>query len=180
MTTFIALLRAVNLGGGTQVSMAELRERCTRQGLARVRTLLQSGNLVFESPARAADGVERDLNERLAPTLGATTEFFVRTLPEWREIVSKNPFPREAETDPGHLVVTVLRERPPPAAWRALDAAIPGRERVRDGGRHAYLVYPDGIGTSKVSATFIERHLGTRGTSRNWNTVRKLEAAASE
>jgi uncharacterized protein (DUF1697 family) len=180
MTIFIALLRAVNLGGDTQVSMAELRERCTRAGLAQVRTLLQSGNLVFESPARGAGAVERDLNQRLAPTLGAKTEFFVRTLPEWREIVAKNPFPEEAGSDPGHLVVTVLREAPPPAAWRALADAIPGREQVRDGGRHAYLVYPDGIGTSKVSATFIERHLGTRGTSRNWNTVRKLEALASE
>jgi uncharacterized protein (DUF1697 family) len=177
---YIALLRAVNLGGATRVSMASLRDRLAQSGLEDVRTILQSGNVVFRSPSGNAAAVERSLNSKLAPSLGARTEFFVRSRSEWSELVAQNPFPREAEIDPGHLLVAVLRDAPPPTAWRDLQAAIPGREQVRGAGRHGYIVYPDGVGRSKVTPTFIETRLGTRSTSRNWNTVRKLEALAAE
>jgi uncharacterized protein (DUF1697 family) len=180
VTTFVGLLRAINLGGGTQVSMSELRDRLSRAGFEQVRSLLQSGNLVFESPRADAAPVERALNAQVAPELGARTEFFVRAASEWREIVRQNPFPGDASDDPAHLLVTVLKEPPTAVAWRDLAAAIPGRERVQGIGRTAYFVYPDGVGRSKVTAQFIEAHLGTRGTSRNWNTVRKLDALASE
>jgi len=179
VTTFVALLRAVNLGGDTQVSMDELRDRLTRAGLQGVRTLLQSGNVVFRAPERDPVRVERTLNSTIAPGLGARTEFFVRTAPEWRAIVARNPFHEEAETDPGHLLVTVLKDAPRPEAWGALERAIVGRERVRGSGREAYVFYPDGVGRSKLTAKLLEKQLATSGTSRNWNTVRKLEAIVS-
>ena len=180
VTVFLALLRAVNLGGETQVGMSELRDRLTRAGFQEVRSILQSGNLVFESPERTSATVETALDSQIAPGLGARTEFFVRTAAEWHELVRQNPFPREAANDPGHLLMTVLKESPTPAAWRELAEAIPGRERVEGSGRTAYFVYPDGVGRSKVTAKFIEARLGTRGTSRNWNTVQKLDALASD
>jgi uncharacterized protein (DUF1697 family) len=180
VTIFLALLRAVNLGGATQVSMSELRDRLTREGYGNVRSILQSGNLIFESPERDPAAVEKALDARIAPDLGARTEFFVRSAAEWSEIVRRNPFPHEAVADPGHLLVTVLKAPPTAAAWRDLAGAIPGRERVHGVGRTGYFVYPDGVGRSKVTARFIEARLGTQGTSRNWNTVRKLDALASE
>ncbi|MCI4361001.1 MAG: DUF1697 domain-containing protein [Thermoplasmata archaeon] len=179
MTTFVALLRAVNLGGSTQVRMADLQAELSRRGLEDVRTLLQSGNVVFQSRESSAGRMERMLNRDVVPRLAARTEFFVRDAAEWRQIVTRNPFVREAEEDPGRLVVAVLHDAPADRTWSSLEAAIPGRERVRGMGRHAYLVYPDGQGRSKVSPQFIEKHLGTRGTNRNWNTVRKLDALAS-
>ena len=179
MPVFIALLRAVNVGGGTQVPMATLRDRVSSAGYGRVRSVLQSGNLIFEGTERPPETVERSLNATVAPTLGARTEFFVRTLPEWRELVAGNPFPREARDDPAHLLVCVLRHTPTAAAWRTLAEAIPGRERVRGIGRAAYLVYPDGVGRSKLTARLIETCLGGPGTSRNWNTVRRLEELAA-
>ena len=179
MTVFIALLRAVNLGGDTQVSMADLREQVARLGFRNVQSLLQSGNLVFEGAARSAGSIESTLNSELAPRLPARTEFFVRTAQEWEGLIEKNPFPREAEADPSRFVLSVLRESPPPLAWKTLQAAIPGRERVEGVGRQAYLIYPDGQGRSKVTPAFLEARLGTRCTNRNWNTVRKLERLAT-
>ncbi|MCI4319088.1 MAG: DUF1697 domain-containing protein [Thermoplasmata archaeon] len=176
---YVALLRAVNVGG-TVLKMERLRRAAEGLGLSDVRTLLQSGNLVFRSRASDPARLEEELQRTIAASEGLATDVFVRPAREWREVLLGNPFPQEAVDDPGRLVVTALKGPPPPSAWTELHAAIPGRERVQGIGRHAYIVYPDGQGRSKLTIALIERKLGTRGTSRNWNTVRKLEAAASE
>jgi uncharacterized protein (DUF1697 family) len=160
--------------------MTALRDLLTRKGFDGVRTLLQSGNIVFESEVRGAAALELSLSREVAASLGVETDVFVRTGGEWRSILNENPFPREAERDPGHLHVAFLKEAPAAEAWAALRAAIVGRERFEGLGRHAYIVYPDGSGRSKLTPTLIERKLGTRSTSRNWNTVSKLDALASD
>jgi uncharacterized protein (DUF1697 family) len=178
MTTYIGLLRAINLAGRNMVAMADLRELTAALGLQDARTLLQSGNLVFRSPLSASDKLERMLEDGAATHLALSTEFFVRTAAEWKAIIAANPFPAEAKNDPGRLVVMTLKEAPARAAVTALQAAIKGREVVRAKGREAFITYPDGQGRSKLTTALIERHLGTRGTARNWNTVLKLAAVA--
>ncbi|MGC2289784.1 MAG: DUF1697 domain-containing protein [Thermoplasmata archaeon] len=179
MTVYIVLLRAVNLGGSTQLSMAALGQLMSRQGLEDVRTVLQSGNVVFRTPETDTARLERALESALSEILGHGTEVFVRSSLEWQAVLKQNPFPREAERDPAQTVVTVLKRAPTTAEWDALRGAIRGRERVEGSGRQAYILYPDGIGRSKLTAAVIERHLATRGTSRNWNTVRKLDQMAA-
>ena len=105
-----------------------------------------------------------------------TPDYFVRTAKEWEAIIAANPFVREAEADPGRLVVAALKSAPDAEAVKALQAAIKGRETVRAGTRHLYVYYPEGQGASKLTMTVIERHLSTRGTARNWNTILKLKA----
>ena len=174
MTRYVALLRAVNLGAHNRVAMAELRALCERLGMKNSCTLLQSGNLVFESAARSSTALEKTLEEAAGESLGVRTDFFVRTAAEWSALVAANPFKTEAKSDPGHLLLMCLKEAPGRAAVTALEQAIRGRERVRPGGRHAYFVYPDGVGRSRLTNVLIESKLGTRGTARNWNTVLKL------
>ena len=72
-----------------------------------------------------------------------------------------------------------MKDRPDRANVQALESAIVGREIVRAGDRHLYIVFPDGIGTSRLTNALIEKKLGTRGTARNWNTVLKLDALAN-
>ena len=176
MTAFVALLRGVNVGGHNMVAMAELRRMCERMGLEDVRTLLQSGNVVFRSPERDAGKLETRLELETAKRLGVKPAYYVRTADEWESLVKRNPFPGEAVRDPGHLIAVLLRQAPKPSAVAALREAIPGRERVEARGREAYFVYPDGMGRSKLTPALIERHLGGAGTARNWNTVLKLLA----
>jgi len=173
----IALLRAVNLAGVNVVGMADLREFMTSLGLENVTTLLQSGNVVFRSDA-AADRLEQQLERASEKRFGARIEFFVRTAAEWKAMIAANPFPQEAKADPAHLIAGVLKTAPTAAMVKALQEAIKGREVVRAKGRCAYIVYPDGIGRSKLTSALIEKTLGTRGTGRNWNTVLKLAALA--
>jgi uncharacterized protein (DUF1697 family) len=120
--------------------------------------------------------LEREASKRL----GLETAFFVRTAAEWRQIVARNPFPDQARSDPSHLVLLCLKAAPPAGAAERLQEAISGRELVRTDGRQAYVVYPDGIGRSKVTNAVLERRLGTAGTGRNWNTVLKLAALAAD
>jgi len=197
----IALLRGVNVGGHGKLPMAELRATLTRLGYGAVRTRLHSGNVVFEPPAggakgrtasriasrtasraagrapagRAADAaLEQSLEATIASEWDLTTEVLVRRPDAWGALMARNPFVEEAERDPARLMVLGLKGEPVTGAEAALLAAIRGPERARVIGRECYIVYPDGMGNSRLTLPVIERALGTRGTARNWNTVRKL------
>jgi uncharacterized protein (DUF1697 family) len=176
MTSHIALLRAINVAGHQQVGMAELRELLAHLGLCGVKSLLQSGNLVFRAEAQTGEQLEFLLETAAEKRLGLQTTFFVRSAEEWKAVVSRNPFRQEAEQDPGHLVVMLLKDPPIAGGVKALQAAITGPEVVRARERHAYIIYPNGIGRSRLTNALIEKKLGTRGTARNWNTVTKLLA----
>jgi uncharacterized protein (DUF1697 family) len=178
VTTHLALLRAVNVGGRAAVAMADLRAVAEAAGLSGARTLLRSGNLLFESAGPGPAALERRLEAALARQLGLKTDVFVRTAAEWGEVVARNPLRDAARRDPAHLVVMVLRDAPGAPAVRALQAAVQGPELARAHGRELYVAYPAGIGRSRLTAAVIERALGTRGTARNWNTVTKLAALA--
>ncbi len=178
MATCIALLRGVNVGGKRMIAMADLRDMLESLGMGNVRSLLQSGNLVFESgrsPAQLEALLEKESLKRLA----LATTYFVRTADQWKAVVAKNPFTAEAKSDPGFLHVHVLKESAGAVQLKALEAAIKGRERAKLGTQHAYLMYPDGAGRSKLTTAILDRHLGM-GTARNWNTTLKLEAMACE
>jgi uncharacterized protein (DUF1697 family) len=170
----IALLRGINVGGHAKVAMPDLRDLLAGLGFVDVRSLLNTGNLVFRSEREAGPALEQHLESEMAKQLDLRTDVLVRTAEEWDGVIERNPFPEAAEHDPGHLVVMFLKDAPSESAVDALRAAITGRETVRAAGRHAYVVYPDGIGRSRLTNALIDSRLGTRGTGRNWNTVRKL------
>lgn len=167
MTVHIALLRAVNLGPHKKVAMADLRALLTDLGFDNVRSLLLSGNLVFESKPTGA-ALERTLERAAKEALGLDTEFMVRTAAQWKKVVAGNPFTAEAKRDPSHLVVMACKE----AAGKALKVTGARRELVHPKGKEIYVYYPDGIGRSRLK-------IHTVGTMRNWNTVLKIAAAAS-
>jgi uncharacterized protein (DUF1697 family) len=172
----VALLRAVNLAGHNRVASVELRALMAKLALEDGKTLLASGNLVFGSAGKTPAALEALLAAGAQKQLGLATDFFVRTAREWSALIAGNPFTAEAKSDPSHLVLMTFRDAPGAAQVAALEAAITGRERIIARGRHGYLVYPDGIGRSRLTVALIERKLGTRGTGRNWNTVLKLAA----
>ena len=180
MPAFVALLRAVNLGPHNKVSMAQLKELAEGLGFSEPRTLLQSGNLVFQAKARASAAFEKLLEDALAKKLSLKTPVLVRSGSEWQAAIAANPFPKDAEKDPGHLVIMPLKVTVEKAALAELTKAIVGRERVKLVGQVLYLVYPDGIGESKLTSALIEKKIGVAGTGRNWNTAQKIAAALGD
>jgi uncharacterized protein (DUF1697 family) len=177
-TTWIALLRAVNVGGHASVGMADLRGVLSALRLTDPRSLLQTGNLVFAGTGHTSGALEILLENEAASRLSLHTDFFVRSAVEWQALVDANPFRQEAARDPAHLVVMCLKRAPSADDIEALRSAISGPEVVQAIGKQLYAVYPAGIGRSKLTMAVIERTLRTRGTGRNWNTVLKLKALA--
>jgi len=180
LTTYVALLRSINVGGHKMVPMKELRSLSERLGFIQAHTLLQSGNLIFRSEVRSAKNLEKMLETETEKYFGFAVEYFVRSAEEWHDIIARNPFQAYARKDPAHLVAILLKEKVVPGGVKALQASIEGSEEVRGGSRHVYVIYPDGIGKSRVTLPVIESKLGTSGTGRNWNTVVKLGGEIKE
>lgn len=177
MTTYIGLLRGVNVGGNKKLPMADLRALMEALGLKHPRTLLQSGNIVFESPHKPA-ALEALLAEQTEKRLGLTTRYLLRTAQEWDAIVAGNPFVEEAAREPARFIMFLLADKRSAAALKALERVIPGDERMHGAGTHIYATFPSGIADTKFTTNFIDAKLGTTCTGRNWNTVLKLAALA--
>lgn len=175
---YVALLRGVNVGGNNMIAMADLRVTLAKLGFTNVATILQSGNAVFHGKPSPTAKLETLLEKGIAKHHGLTPDFHVRTADEWQAIIEANPFSVEAKKDPGHLLVSCYKAPLDKARVQALQSAITGKEQVRSDGRHLYMTFPDGMGTSKA-APLVDRMLGVRGTARNWNTVLKLARLTS-
>ncbi|HEY5105179.1 MAG TPA: DUF1697 domain-containing protein [Caulobacteraceae bacterium] len=176
LITHIALLRGINVGGRQLAAMADLRAMLATLNFTNPRSLLQSGNLIFQCAPTPTPELEALLESQAEARLGLRTAFMVRTAAEWREIVAANPFTREARDDPARLVAMAFKQTLAAQAVRTLRAAIVDRETLEARGRELYVVYPDGMGNSRLTTALIDRTLGQRGTARNWNTVMKLAA----
>lgn len=168
MPVYVALLRAINVGGTGMLPMAELRSMCEEIGFEAVKTYIQSGNVVFRSSLKEAD-VQAKLEKALEKALGKTPGVILRSRAELEKVASGSPFPH---AKPNFLLVTFLPEPPPKDALEALSA--PGGEEVKIVGREIYIHFPDGSGKSKLKLPALKP-----GTARNLNTVRKLAGMAA-
>jgi uncharacterized protein (DUF1697 family) len=169
MAVFIALLRAVNVGGTGKLPMTDFKAICERAGCAKVRTYIASGNAVFESKQAEAD-VKAALEARLEEYAGKPVRVLVRTRAEMAAVLKANPFPKAAP----NRTVAVFLDEPPPAD--AIER-IAGRngEEVGLGRREIYVHYGERMAGSKLKIPAAKS-----GTARNMNTVAKLIELANE
>jgi len=165
MPTYIALLRAVNVGGTGKLPMGDLKAMCRDAGFKDVRTYIASGNVVFRSALSAAK-VKATLEACLAAYAGKPVGVAVRSADELAAILKANPFPKAA---PNRTVAIFLDAPPPKDALR--HAAGQQREEMKLGKREIFVYYPDGMGTSKLKIPAAKA-----GTARNMNTIAKLVA----
>ncbi len=164
---YFAFLRGINVGGHNMLRMADLRTLCTSLGYADVRTVLQSGNVIFRAKRATAKQLEEATGVRV----------ILRTENELRAVVADNPF--ETIRNPSLLLVIFLDKPASPDAAARLRAIYKGPEIFHVNGRemyvdYVYVDYVNGAGRSKLTNALIERTLGVAGTARNWNTVTRL------
>ena len=174
MTTFIALLRGINVGGHRKLAMEPLRDLCREQGLADVRSYVNSGNLVF-----AANGMATAQEELLEAAIerhcGFKVDVMVRSAAEWSGYVRGNPFPELSATHP-HLVMLLVPKQPLGGdAVAALHAKAVGEERVESVGEVLWIYYAQGSARTKLGNISAGRN---PMTARNWRTVLKLNEMA--
>lgn len=176
---YVALLRAVNVGG-RKVTMKDLREAAEQAGFENCRTLIASGNLVFDARKATDAKIASELEALISKTFGLHSEVMVRNPTEWSAILKANPFPKKARDDPAHLVCVVCRDKPD---TKSIDAyLVKFREKHDKGeqlqivGREIYIDFGDSIGLSKL----ILPKNSAIGTARNWNTMLKLDAMLTD
>ncbi len=164
MTTYVALLRAVNVGGTGKLPMKDLAKLCEKLGFEDVRTYIQSGNVVFRSE-KSPNAVHDALEQALAARMGKPADVMLRTAAELRSVLDANPF---TDMPPNKVAVMFLSK---PASATTVDECVaPDGEQVRPGKRELYVYFPNGMGRSKFK---LARSAGS-ATARNINTVTRL------
>lgn len=170
MKSYVALLRAVNVGGTGKLAMSDLKRVCEEAGFENVRTYIASGNVVLGSPWTEKK-VKAELEKRLEDLCGKKIDVLVRTSDELLRVLKGNPF-KERE---GKFTLAIFLDQAPPK-----DALETVRDRsadevVRLGEREIYVYYGSGMGRSKLKIPAAKA-----GTARNMNTVAKLAEMAGE
>jgi uncharacterized protein (DUF1697 family) len=169
MPAFVALLRAVNVGGTGKLPMTELAAMCEELGYSAVRTYIASGNVVFASRKSEA-AVKEALEKRLADFAGKPVGVMVRSAAEMAQVSADNPFLKAA---PNRTIAIFLDAKPPKDTL----ATVRGRrdEEIKLGKREIYVHYGEGMGQSKLVIPAAKA-----GTARNMNTVATLARLAAE
>jgi uncharacterized protein (DUF1697 family) len=171
MATYAALLRAVNVGGNNLIKMADLRDLLAGLGLESVRTLLQSGNAVFDARSKDRSQLAEKISDAIHQEHGHRPDVILRTATELRRALDQVPF--DASAEPSLVHINFLAATADAEGARQV-SAWEGPETVVVKGSEVYIHYPEGSGRSKLNRLPMEKMLGTRGTARNLNTVRKL------
>jgi uncharacterized protein (DUF1697 family) len=177
-STYIALLRAVNVGGVASLPTKDLVELLGKLRLANVRTYIQSGNAVFQASRKDAARLPAKIRAAVSRKLGFAPEVIVLRLDDLESAIAGNPY-REAASAPNSLHLTFLASAPRAPDLAALEKLRKSNERFALKGKVFYLHAPDGVGKSKLAAR-IERALGVAGTARSWRTACKLAELARE
>jgi uncharacterized protein (DUF1697 family) len=168
------MLRGVNVGGHNRIKMEALRVLYESLGLLDVQTYVQSGNLVFRAKERNLDALAKSIEDGIERGFGFRPGVVLRTPPELRDAIAKNPFAARRNIDPSKLLVTFLSAAPDAEARGNALAVKTFPEELRIEGREVYIYFPNGMARPKMSWPRIEKALKTSGTGRNWNTVMKL------
>jgi uncharacterized protein (DUF1697 family) len=169
---YIALFRGVNVGGKNLLPMKGLVRILENLGCRNVRTLIQSGNVVFESPQEDRTLLSGQVATEIAKEFGLAPYLLLLTPEELERAATDNPFP-EAESQPSKLHLGFLATPPDKPDLGRMEALRSASERSRLIGKVFYLHAPDGVGRSKLAAN-AEKLLGVPMTDRNWSTVSKL------
>lgn len=174
MATYVALLFSVVLGPGRRLAMADLRAMASRLGLDNPRTAVATGNLLFETPSAPRGRLEGRLETAFADAFGRHVDIIVRPAADWPKLIAANPFPEQSETDPAHVLVRVGRSPLAADIAEALEPYRAGEERIVAVGHDLWVHFAHGVGSSRLAAAITHKRLGSVGTSRNWNTIRRI------
>ncbi|MER9627083.1 MULTISPECIES: DUF1697 domain-containing protein [unclassified Mesorhizobium] len=179
MQTYVALLYSIVLGEGRRVVMSDLKAMAEGLGLNNPRTLVATGNLVFEAQETELAALEQRLEAAFAKTFGRHVDIIVRRDDGWLRLAAGNPFPAESAETADQVAVRVMRAPVPAETAAALEAYAGKDEKLRIVGGDIWIVFSREMPSSRLLAAVSHKRLGI-GTSRNWNTVRRLAEMIAE
>jgi uncharacterized protein (DUF1697 family) len=179
VTVYVALLHSIGIGRGQRLVMADLRRMAEALGLKNPRTLIATGNLLFETKEAKAARLEAKLESAFAETFGRPVDIIVRNAEHWRRTVAANPFGRESLRDGSRVIARVSREPPDTTIVATLGQRGVAGEKIKVVDGDLWVHFPIEPNRSKLIGALTTKNLGI-GTLRNWNTVRRLGEMIAE
>ena len=173
MAVIISMLRGVNLGK-RRVKMEALAALYESLGLRDVRTLVQSGNVVFRTEQKSMAALAKKIESAVEREFGFHSDVILRSASEVRGVIERNPLAKRFDLEPNKFLVWFLASDPGEEIRKQVRAVRTEPEEVHIEGREVYIYFPNGMARPKMKWAAIEKVLGVRGTGRNWNTVKKL------
>ena len=175
MTTYVALIRGINVGATRKLPMAELRAHCAADGFGEVRTYIQSGNIILSSK-EGGDEVASRLKALITERFKLEVPVIVRTAAQWQGYAAGSPFPDAEAERPNLLHICLSAEPLADGAAEALQARASAKEKltVKDG--TLWCDFGESVGNSKLTPALFDKAAGSPVTARNWRTVLALAA----
>lgn len=171
LTTYVALLRGVNVGGRNKLPMKELADIFTAAGCDSVRTYIQSGNVIFRADTRLAAELPSIVSARIDEHFGHKPKIILRSAEELGEIIHGNPFLRADEVT---MYIMFLADTPTPEAIQKLDPDRSPPDRFKVRGANVYMWLKNSVADTKLTNAYFDTKLATIGTGRNWRTVQMV------
>lgn len=177
MTTYISMLRGINVSGQKKIRMAELKNMYEMLGFGNVQTYVQSGNVIFDSSQQEIVKIQKSIETQIEAAFGFSVPVLIRTTDDFKRIIESHPFKKEEAL---RVLVTFLYERPDKSKLEDLSQYEDKVDKFAIGEQEIFLFCPGGYGKTKLSNTFFERKLDVVATTRNWKSVNALYEMTSE
>jgi len=170
---YLALLRGINVGGKNKLPMKDLAEMFLAAGCTCAKTFIQSGNVLFNAPAKVARQIAKTVPEQIEKRFGHRPPFVIRTAEQMAVVAANNPF-LQAGADEDKAHVMFLADEPDAARVKGLDPARSSPDEFAVHGTEIYLHLPNGVADTKLTNAYFDSKLATISTGRNWRTVMTL------
>ncbi len=180
MPLFISFLRGINIGGRKKIKMADLRDLYFELGFQSPRTVLQSGNIIFEAADADLAEVSARIEAGISRRFGFEAQVLLRRPEAFRAALADHPFTAEQLERGSHAMFVFLSGAPDESALATLVENNPGREAIAAAADTLYIFYADGVARSKLDTKRIESALGLAASARNWNTCQRLMKLLNE
>lgn len=173
-TTYICILRGINVSGQKIIKMEALKELCIALHFQNIQTYIQSGNIVFQTKKTASEELEKEISKGIATKFGFDVPVILIELTEWEDILSANPFLKDETKDNTYFHISFLSKNPSHEDFTKIEAVRYAPDEFYLVGRAIYLYCPNGYGNSKLTNNFFEHKLNLVATTRNWKTSNEL------
>ena len=180
MTTYISILRGINVSGQKLIKMADLQKTYEKLGFGSITTYVQSGNVVFTEKKATPKELAASISKQIAKDFGFQVPVIVFSINTLKQIIASNPFIKDREKDTAFLHVTFLSSPPPKFDEKTIEEKKQSGEAIAFTNMAVYLYCPNGYGKTKLTNSFLETKLQVSATTRNWKTANELARIADE
>jgi len=180
MKTYISILRGINVSGQKLIKMDVLRKMVENLGFEKVKTYVQSGNVVFKAEETSFKEMEEKISAQIEKDFGFQVPVIVLDAEKLKQIIESNPFLKDTEKEVNFMHVTFLSNKPNEFDKKSIEDKKQEKEEIRFTDHAVYLYCPNGYGKTKITNNFIETKLKVLATTRNWKTTNELLRIALE